>query len=767
MALKVWLPLNGDLENKGISNGTVATTATNIWNDNGKIGKCILSNAKASYTFPELTNITNFSISYWIYIDSSVAVSNWADIWGINCVAGNSSTVIRDEFKSAVGVHQLLMGKDSTVGSNTNTYIGTGMNDSNAKDKWVHIALVKDNTTAKVYTNGVLTNIINSSTFESTPQKLTGYLIIGNTASSAAKLNDFRIYDHCLSAKEVKEISQGLILHYKLDGFSGGTGENILPNTTSEIRSYEYPSSSFKDQFAVITTKIPEAEKYTLSFYAKSTVAGDKIRAHYYSPNTTTTCVSSQGITKTASDGNIDFTLSTDWQLYWVTYTQTSTTAVKHVILPRMGAVGNTNGVVSGTGIVSIKCVKMEEGEQVTSWTPALSEMGIDTSKITDSSGYGNDGIITGNVTTRANDSKEGRYNISTYIPLGSTDYITTQNPIGNPSDAITMSIWFKSSNTSPGNSYHEIFNHATSSQYFEFAIQNNGLFRAGMVINGTRYVANTAQLGLLDGNWHMLSMTYDGATIIRYVDGISRSTTSITGSLTGANGSFLLGHYGPNTSYHAKEAYLADARIYATALSAEDIADLYHTPANIDNLGGIHGFEFIEKTPNLLNSDPREWTKESSVTCVWNEETGYFDVNTNRDTSVTSRWGVYTGVPIKPSTAYLFSAEVLDNKSYIGVAGGTSSRSLPSNIISWNGEKRYYYFFTTSSSHTHAWVYLCSKPSETTAGHFKNIYLGEVGEIASIKQNGIFENEDMVEYNENGRITKSGELAGSNFIEK
>ena len=30
MALKVWLPLNGNLENKGISNGTVATTATNI-----------------------------------------------------------------------------------------------------------------------------------------------------------------------------------------------------------------------------------------------------------------------------------------------------------------------------------------------------------------------------------------------------------------------------------------------------------------------------------------------------------------------------------------------------------------------------------------------------------------------------------------------------------------------------------------------------------------------------------------------------------------
>jgi hypothetical protein len=37
---------------------------------------------------------------------------------------------------------------------------------------------------------------------------------VQSTYNLNGKLNDVRIYDHCLTPSEVKEISQGLVLHY-------------------------------------------------------------------------------------------------------------------------------------------------------------------------------------------------------------------------------------------------------------------------------------------------------------------------------------------------------------------------------------------------------------------------------------------------------------------------------------------------------------------------------------------------------------------------
>jgi len=53
----------------------------------------------------------------------------------------------------------------------------------------------------------------------------------GSSYQTNCLMNDFRIYDHALSAKEVEEIAKGLVLHYKLDN-NGMGGENVLPNSS-------------------------------------------------------------------------------------------------------------------------------------------------------------------------------------------------------------------------------------------------------------------------------------------------------------------------------------------------------------------------------------------------------------------------------------------------------------------------------------------------------------------------------------------------------
>jgi hypothetical protein len=103
---------------------------------------------------------------------------------------------------------------------------------------------------------------------------------------------------------------------------------------------------------------------------------------YYYSPNTTTRGESSQGVIKTGSDGNMPITLSDSWTFYWIKYTQSETLAQKKIICPRLFTVGGSSP--SGSGTVSIKSIKFEEGVIPTEWTPCPN----DTSFISNKSGF-------------------------------------------------------------------------------------------------------------------------------------------------------------------------------------------------------------------------------------------------------------------------------------------------------------------------------------------------------------------------------------------
>lgn len=143
-------------------------------------------------------------------------------------------------------------------------------------------------------------------------------------------------------------------------------GRNLLVGTHKSPITYTYPTSGYADKCSWKTTVLLNGSVYTLSFWAKSSVNGDKIRVHFYNPSNIISVVGSQGQRSTYKDGLCDFVLTTTMTKYWVTYTiPKGGNSTRSVIIPRLG-LGAT-----GTGTLTFQWEKLEEGNIATDWTPA------------------------------------------------------------------------------------------------------------------------------------------------------------------------------------------------------------------------------------------------------------------------------------------------------------------------------------------------------------------------------------------------------------
>ena len=143
-------------------------------------------------------------------------------------------------------------------------------------------------------------------------------------------------------------------------------GRNLLVGTHKSPITYTYPTSGYADKCSWKTTVLLNGNVYTLSFWAKSSVNGDKIRVHFYNPSNIISVVGSQGQRSTAYDGLCDFVLTTTMTKYWVTYTiPKGGNSTRSVIIPRLGL------GVTGTGTLTFQWEKLEEGNMATDWTPA------------------------------------------------------------------------------------------------------------------------------------------------------------------------------------------------------------------------------------------------------------------------------------------------------------------------------------------------------------------------------------------------------------
>ncbi len=582
MSLQVWLPLNGDLHNQGLSNLTFINNTSNITIDNnGKIGKC--------YTRETVKTNGRIISNENILLDKDLSMCCWAKVTATvgdtaNGLISNHNASTKKGFGITVKQistddYRICCSTGNGSSRTYHTYYGT----TNIKDTWHHLALTYNHTKEQfqLWVDG---KVEKTQSYTNNAEESKISIFNWNLSSDAANyhpacsLNDVRIYNHCLSDKEIEEIAKGLVLHYKLDEFNS----NLLYTIPKSFNAAAYNAYQF-----AMTENLEANQTYTLQLWDVDIYHSVKTAAEtgvwVYWGGGSVTLFNWAGPTYFTPQGTNNY--HADYLVK--TFTITSTQASGNGAANAWFNIYNSYPSANGTRNMHIGAWKLEKGSIATPWKD-----NADNNIIYDSSGYNNDGTISGTLTI---DNNTPRNSYSMYTDSGINNYITTPNLYFN-NEAITLNIWFKSTNTSPTGGYHMIVDSTVNRQWYEICINNTGFFRGGLFVNGARQAANCSSTTGLNGEWHMLTLLYDGNTVKRFFDGILESSTTVAIN-TGLSSPTALRIFkdGTSNSYACIEAFLSDFRIYATALTSEQILELYHISATIDNNGNIYSRELVE----------------------------------------------------------------------------------------------------------------------------------------------------------------------------
>lgn len=240
MSLQVWLPLNGDLKNKGCADITVTNNGATVADD-GKIGKCYAFNGSAQFLEfdKSLGDIYSgdFTLALWIKPEDNtrgVLISEYAS-------TGSSNVALELLANRVVRVYW-----NGSPDWNTSYTI--------TLNTWTHVAVTKTASLLKLYVNGVEV-AQRTGTLSNRPS--TSKIRIGDdyrggtSVSYKGKINDVRIYDHCLSTIEIKEISKGLVAHISYNDTS------LTSNKLCDTSGYGYHGTCTNASRPVITTDSP------------------------------------------------------------------------------------------------------------------------------------------------------------------------------------------------------------------------------------------------------------------------------------------------------------------------------------------------------------------------------------------------------------------------------------------------------------------------------------------------------------------------------
>ena len=628
MGLVVWLPLTKDLRQQGLSNVTVTNNGA-TFNSAGKLGGCyeFASGKRIQTTLPTSTNLNAKAISFACWVNIASWNSSYDALMSIADGTGwqqSRATLCRNNTTSTL-TWNIADGSTSTRVSTT-TSLST--------NTWYHIVCTYDGTSLKIYLNGVL----NNSAAATLSINYAGTFNIGgwsgNNYPLNAKLNDVRIYSHCLSPMEVKELAKGLVLHYPLN--RGGWGqENLMRNTyrvdgdnSNQIygwmrNGYGDPEIVIKDGSECIhlqascsgayTPSIVSASKLILEYGVEYVISCDLMYDKEIKVNPATPIHYHNGSSDTINEFNLTnvnngygfnfksispvantIVPANTWQHYEQhIVAKSSATDSSLPYLTYRAFIYGSNRTTSEAATVNmwLKNWKIEKGSIATPWCPNSSDtlattMGLNSTTEYDCSGFCNNGTRTGTFTWTSDTPK---YSVSQYF--NGSSYILTNS--GTFSwfnfDKCTVAVWMKPTTTP--SSWAGTFGiaHNNSSSNKSFVIGNYGGKFTMQSANGNWVNVQASNLPI--NEWHHCVATLDETTIKMYFDGELVNTYTINwGNTTVASDTRVqVGNDLPGSD-EIYVGYYSDARIYATALSADDVKSLYQNSAYIDSSGNVYG---------------------------------------------------------------------------------------------------------------------------------------------------------------------------------
>lgn len=595
MALQVWLPLNGNLNNQGLNNTTFTGSTTF---EAGKIGQAGVfgTNAKRAISSATVTLNSQVTIAFWIKIKTWV---NWGRIFNlynsdktnaIGCVS-NTSTDKR------IGTQVYKNGTNLTDSYNGSFDLNT----------WYHFTMVINGTTKQHYING---SLVGTATLSDSMVTTDYTIMCGGTADNGAPvdmdINDFRVYDHALSPKEIEILSRGLVCHYPLCDNSIQTSNVSNTSTTFNTSNADggwshWGQSGHKGSCGQTTSSTyiyTSGQTYAHRVTNASGATGNYLMFQSPSFSATGGYRSMSAIIKEVNGNKI-----TDAICYPV---WNGAADDKPYVWDIVSPLGNgfylckvesfqqdgTNNLVGiyvkpGKEIYVTNCY-IENDRQ------ACSDFIFGTSTtVYDCSGFQNNMIASGTVSCNVDSA---RYSKSTHFINGSYLMATQNSPTYLPTDGLTVNIWVKPTTWGTPIS-------CTEGGGWNIELSTNGLqFQCYISSVGYKGAASTVKASdLIDGKWHMLTGTFDriAQQTKFYIDGELKGTNS-TGSSNGvgyANNRLIISGEAqtttPTSSTFVGEE--SDVRIYATALSATQIKELYNTAVSVANNGTLLGYELVE----------------------------------------------------------------------------------------------------------------------------------------------------------------------------